>query len=212
MYSVILEIQLYFDGVRKSDVSHKIENALSDAMYADFYWYYASQITRYLLINSVECYSLATSNLRSWKRRGELIFDVVLFQLRPTFLQLHRVQIDGVVSGRSRFRSVTEEEAVRLPRSSQVRKPPSIFASFGKNAAARSTAARPPPLSSSNLVKANQIVLSTNLSRSALHRCQTIFNVHTVPISIDRTLFLPWRMPQASQWRRTDSRCLYVRK
>jgi hypothetical protein len=161
--------------------------------------YYASQITRYLLINS-------------WKRRGELIFDVVLSQLRPTFLQLHRVQIDGVVSGRSRFRSVTEEEAVRLPRSSQVRKPPSIFASFGKNAAARSTAARPPPLSSSNLVKANQIVLSTNLSRSALHRCQTIFNVHTVPISIDRTLFLPWRMPQASQWRRTDSRCLYVRK
>jgi hypothetical protein len=37
MYSVISEIQLYFDGVRKSDVSHKIENVLSDAMYADFY-------------------------------------------------------------------------------------------------------------------------------------------------------------------------------
>jgi hypothetical protein len=62
MYSVISEIQLYFDGVRKSDVSHKNENVLL-LIFIDRC--YASQITRYLLINSVECYSLATSNLRS---------------------------------------------------------------------------------------------------------------------------------------------------
>ncbi|KAH0813637.1 hypothetical protein GEV33_009157 [Tenebrio molitor] len=76
------------------------------------------------------------------------------------------VEINGVVSGRSRFRSVTEEEAVRLPRSSQVRKPPSIFASFGKNAAARSTAARPPPLSSSNL-------RCENATQTGASRCGT---------------------------------------